>query len=325
MRGNSETAKERRDYILEAMKSNMGNPVNVASIAERFSVTTGCVQHDILTLAKEYPDNIIPFKSPKGGHERKCWVEPAKEERTVNTEMEVKPDRYPITKNSEGYNDPTFAQALLNTECDYAPGDILEFRTASGITEYYAVVSGNGYRVTVVPIFFKYDDVVESEKSQVRLVVTNSRHKYFFNPTRIYTKPVKYSNGKIDDISDRSTANMLGFINKYLKLSDVVEIPGSGEPEVIEKVVERKVEVPVEKVVEKIVEVPVEKIVEVPVENAAPNDDILDKLLAQIDEQSTKIEELEKQLDLFALKSSIYEDMVNRLLPVLPAVRGERI
>ena len=38
------------------------------------------------------------------------------------------------------------------------------------------------------------------------------------------------------------------------------------EPEVIEKVVEKVVEVPVEKVVEKVVEVPVEKIVEVPVE-----------------------------------------------------------
>ena len=40
----------------------------------------------------------------------------------------------------------------------------------------------------------------------------------------------------------------------------------SREPEVIEKVVEKVVEVPVEKVVEKVVEVPVEKIVEVPVE-----------------------------------------------------------
>ena len=40
----------------------------------------------------------------------------------------------------------------------------------------------------------------------------------------------------------------------------------SREPEVIEKVVEKVVEVPVEKVVEKVVEVPVERIVEVPVE-----------------------------------------------------------
>ena len=43
-------------------------------------------------------------------------------------------------------------------------------------------------------------------------------------------------------------------------------ITSTQEPEVIEKVVEKVVEVPVEKVVEKVVKVPVEKIVEVPVE-----------------------------------------------------------
>ena len=51
------------------------------------------------------------------------------------------------------------------------------------------------------------------------------------------------------------------------------------EPIVVEKVVEKIVEVPVEKVVEKIVEVPVEKVVEVPVQQPIPEPVVVEKVV----------------------------------------------
>ena len=78
------------------------------------------------------------------------------------------------------------------------------------------------------------------------------------------------------------------------------------QPRVIEKIVEKRVEVPVEKIVEKRVEVPVEKIVEVPVERIVekrvevPVEKIVEKrvevqdpeLLARLDEMTARAEQL---------------------------------
>jgi hypothetical protein len=61
-------------------------------------------------------------------------------------------------------------------------------------------------------------------------------------------------------------------------------------PRVIEKIVEKRVEVPVEKIVEKRVEVPVEKIVEKRVEVQDP------ELLARLDEMTARAEELRSGL-----------------------------
>ncbi len=80
----------------------------------------------------------------------------------------------------------------------------------------------------------------------------------------------------------------------------------SSQPRVIEKIVEKRVEVPVEKIVEKRVEVPVEKIVEVPVERIVekrvevPVEKIVEKrvevqdpeLLARLDEMTARAEQL---------------------------------
>ena len=59
-----------------------------------------------------------------------------------------------------------------------------------------------------------------------------------------------------------------GAIHKGAKIYRLHELPADQDPkpQVVEKIVEKRVEVPVEKVVEKQVEVPVEKRVEVPVE-----------------------------------------------------------
>ena len=75
----------------------------------------------------------------------------------------------------------------------------------------------------------------------------------------------------------------------------VVEVPVE---KIVEKVVEKRVEIPVEKIVEKRVEVPVEKIIEVPVEKIVEKRvEVQDpELLARLDEMTARAEQLKSGL-----------------------------
>ena len=72
---------------------------------------------------------------------------------------------------------------------------------------------------------------------------------------------------------------------------------GAREPEVVEKVVEKVVEVPVEKVVEKVVEVPVEKIVEKVVEKVVVDETRVKELEGLLSEERRHTSELQQRVD----------------------------
>ena len=69
------------------------------------------------------------------------------------------------------------------------------------------------------------------------------------------------------------------------------------EPRVVEKVVEKVVEVPVEKVVEKIVEVPVEKVVEKIVEKVVVDETRVKELEGLLEEERRHTADLQKRID----------------------------
>ena len=73
--------------------------------------------------------------------------------------------------------------------------------------------------------------------------------------------------------------------------------PADHEVKVVEKVVEKIVEVPVEKIVEKIVEVPVEKIVEKEVRIEVPVEKIVEKEVEKVVVDETRVKELEGLLE----------------------------
>jgi len=77
------------------------------------------------------------------------------------------------------------------------------------------------------------------------------------------------------------------------------EPPASFEPEakIVEKVVEKIVEVPVEKIVEKIVEVPVEKIVEKEVEKIVVDETRIKELEGLLEEERRHTTELQQHID----------------------------
>jgi hypothetical protein len=100
---------------------------------------------------------------------------------------------------------------------------------------------------------------------------------------------------KIDDIDI--------FINKIVKQGFNVEkygaTPFTPEPKIIEKIVEKIIEVPVDRIVEKIIEVPVDKIIEREIETIIekPVDNTeRDKLLIKISELEIEIDKLNKEI-----------------------------
>ena len=114
---------------------------------------------------------------------------------------------------------------------------------------------------------------------------------------------------KIDDVDI--------FINKILKqgfnIAKFGNAPFSPEPKVIEKIVEKIVEVPVDRIVEKIIHVPVDKIIEREIETIIekPVDNTeRDGLLKKITELESEIDRLNKEIILN--KQKTFEEKTKR-------------
>lgn len=241
-----------------------------------------------------------PTRNPKA----KCYwlaasetpeptVAPAKEENEV--------ERYPEHKNDEGYNDLTAAPTIRKMDDIFgvfAPGAVWTLSTAYGADVEYLVL--RSYKGWVTGMMLQ-DDI--QQYSPVYCVPVSMGDKRYVDCRRILTKPSKYFVEKKYDIP-----NLERVRSKVCYLLGI-------EPEVIEKIVEKPVEVVKEVPVEVIKEIekPVEVIKEVPVE-------VIKEVVKEV--------EVEKSVDavdtaLLRQKAEIYEKIAWQFLNSIASVAEE--
>ena len=283
--------EERRQALRMYLKSNSKNgerPVLRHTLIKEFKTSGVTIDRDILYLKETYPDNMKHTRN-KGY----WWKE---EEEPVMETKQPEIDRYPSTKTDEGYPDPTASAAMNCLPDKLFSKDIWTYGNSVGETEVWLIIGAVSNRMTGVRLYEGLDEVSDFEYHEIVPVTNKGDVVYYFNPTRMQSKPAKYFKEKIGTLSDALYNKVTASLNLYLGLSnvDVKEIVVEKE-----KIVEKTVEVPVE--VEKIVE----KVVEVPVEVPAEAD-------GETLDEYTKT--LFHDLELAKQKADIYEDIVNKLL-----------
>lgn len=223
-------------------------------------------------------------------------VAPAKEENEV--------ERYPEHKNDEGYNDLTAAPTIRKLDDifgTFAPGAVWTLSTAYGADAEYLVL--RSYKGWVTGMMLQ-DDL--QQYSPVYCVPVSMKDKRYVDCRRILTKPSKYFIEKCYDIPNLDRVR-----SKICYLLGI-------EPEIIEKIVEKPVEVTKE--VEVVKEVPVEVIKEVekPVE-------VIKEVPVEVIKEVVKEVEVEKSVDavdtaLLRQKAEIYEKIAWQFLNTLSNV-----
>jgi len=230
-------------------------------------------------------------------------TEPAKEEKEV--------ERYPEHKNDEGYNDLTAAPTIRKMDDIFgvfAPGAVWTLSTAYGADAEYLVL--RSYKGWVTGMMLQ-DDL--QQYSPVYCVPVSMSDKRYVDCRRILTKPSKYFLEKKYDVPN--------FDRVRSKVCYLLGI----EPEVIEKIVEKPVEVTKE--VEVVKEVPVEVIKEV----EKPVEVIKEVPVEVIKEVVKEIQvpvEVEKSVDavdtaLLRQKAEIYERIAWQFLNSIASVAEE--
>lgn len=256
-----------RKTIYDLIVENPGSTKDELLKNVTFSKKT--MENRLLDLQK---DGRIIAKHPEKGRKNVYFVTESVDDTQEKKSKEEVVERYPDHKNDEGYNDFTAAPTLKSMDDIYGafePGDVWSVTTAYGPEVEFLVL--RSYKGWVTGLML-CDNM--AEYNPVHCVCVNFKGKQFVDCRRIQTKPSKYFvEKKFDTINFAAVKRKLSFLLCI-------------EPEVkeVEKVVEKKVEVPVEvikeveKVVEKRVEVPVEKIVEVPIDKGV---DAVDLALAK--------------------------------------------
>ena len=250
-------SKETADKVLEVIRDNPGiNTNDLISKANVSEKTIRCVALDL-----EDDNRItssIEFESDLCRHIKHYWIvesektpeatsEPATETVVESKKEENEVERYPEHKNDEGYNDLTAAPTIKKLDDIFgvlAPGAVWTLSTAYGADAEYLVL--RSYKGWVTGMMLQ-DDL--QQYSPVYCVPVSMRDKRYVDCRRILTKPSKYFIEKCYDIPN--------FDRVRSKVCYLLGI----EPEVVEKVVEKPVEVTKE--VEVVKEVPVEVIKEV--------------------------------------------------------------
>ena len=266
------------EMVIEYMKNKAGIKMNAYDIEKELKIEDFAFRTAIRRITKnpEYQGCII---SDFRGY---TWVGPAEPKKPTY-------DRYPETKNDEGYNDPTAYKAMAEARKVNHAGEVWNIRNTLNGEDIYLIVSSLdksavGIRLyrnpvgLVIPFEVKIGDYV---------FTGDAMRLSSFSTSRLSSQLTTLTDIKFKNIK-AMVANALDVAVREKVVEKKVEVP-------VEKVVEKevKVEVPVEKIVEKEVkvEVPVEKIVEVP---AASDDKLIAVLQAQID---------------------IYKDIIDRVLP----------
>lgn len=261
---------------------------------------------------KEFRDNKLIYTEKHGKEVRNY---PAKAENETPTETNAEPvvtepvkeenevERYPEHKNDEGYNDLTAAPTIHKMDDifgTFAPGAVWTLSTAYGQDVEYLVL--RSYKGWVTGMMLQ-DDL--QQYSPVYCVPVSMKDRRYVDCRKILTKPSKYFIEKKYDIPN--------FDRVKSKICYLLGI----EPEVVEKIVEKPVEVTKE--VEVVKEVPVEiiKEVEKPVE-----------VIKEVVKEVQVPVEVEKTVDavdtaLLRQKADIYERIAWQFLNSIASVAEE--
>lgn len=265
---------------------------------KEFGCSKAAITASLDKLRSEYPQ--LKHNGKKGRASKWIWVETTSEPEKEEKEME----RYPEHKNDEGYNDLTAAPTIRKLDDIFgvmAPGAVWTLSTAYGADAEYLVL--RSYKGWVTGMMLQ-DDL--QQYSPVHCVPVSMKDKRYVDCRRILTKPSKYFIEKKYDIPNLDRVR-----------SKVCYLLGI-EPEVIEKIVEKPVEVTKE--VEVVKEVPVEVIKEVekPVE-------VVKEVPVEVIKEVVKEVEVEKSVDavdtaLLRQKAEIYEKIAWQFLNSIASV-----
>ena len=317
-------SKETADKVLEVIRDNPGiNTNDLISKANVSEKTIRCVALDLEDDNKI--TSSMEFESDLCRHIKHYWIvesekspettsEPATETVVESKKEEKEVERYPEHKNDEGYNDLTAAPTIRKLDDIFgvmAPGAVWTLSTAYGADAEYLVL--RSYKGWVTGMMLQ-DDL--QQYSPVYCVPVSMVDRKYVDCRRILTKPSKYFIEKKYDIPN--------FDRVKSKVCYLLAI----EPEIIEKIVEKPVEVtkevevvkevPVEVIKE--VEKPVEVIKEVPVE-------VIKEVVKEV-QVPVAIDDRDKTVDavdtaLLRQKADIYERIAWQFLNTLSNVTEE--
>lgn len=226
--------------------------------AEGISELTGISRWTVMRHIKKYirpkyPENLLT--STRLGYK---WVGSTPVTNTTNvkenvTEVIVAPannTKYDYRRTEEGYKDPTAAKAMVNFEKEETktpkPGDIWESEDPKTLFLVLSIVGNSlvGFQIKDMNGYYnpKYHRIIKIDDEQ----------KYFSIRIIDFRQASSYTKKKMRIGEDQ--VNRIK--NEHFKALGL-----SPDPiiKTVEKVVEKRVEVPVEKIVEKRIEVPVEK------------------------------------------------------------------
>lgn len=311
-----EQAERTRNAVIEIVLEKPG--ITIKETADIIGIAPSSVSKALKYLR----DNRLVYSEPYGRTTRIYPVEansksdvttepvtePAKEPVTepgIESKKEEKEvERYPEHKNDEGYNDFTAASTIKKLDDifgTFAPGAVWTLSTAYGADAEYLVL--RSYKGWVTGMMLQED---LQQYSPVYCVPVSMVDRKYVDCRRILTKPSKYFIEKKYDIPN--------FDRVKSKVCYLLAI----EPEIIEKIVEKPVEVTKE--VEVVKEVPVEVIKEVekPVE-------VIKEVPVEVIKEVVKEVEVEKSVDavdtaLLRQKAEIYEKIAWQFLNTLSNV-----
>lgn len=268
--------KEKLEFILDTLKEANGKLVKADDLCGAMDVTKGSLRNYISKLRQLYPTHIFGTRHRDGHSNGWYWIDmPTKENEAVEEEPAMSEsiieagdmiiDRYPDTKNDEGYADPTAYAAMKSFEPEFdktgKSSEIWSFNTASGSIADYLVVADRGRTfVTAIPAYRSKEEMKDPKElfNTYPVKDTETGRTWYCNFKRLGSKPIKYLYTKEGSISKEDLFSIRANIAAYLELGNI-----DWKNTLVEKVVyvtkEVPVEVPVEKVVEKIVEVPIER------------------------------------------------------------------
>lgn len=297
-------AENNRKDVIDAIVD--GGCKNIAEVMTITGLGRDTIRKHIRYINENQPEVLVNFELPK-----------VRVNRIITSGGKiVKPvERYPETKNDEGYSDPTAAKAMKNTAVEYNPdqfGRIFEMTSpTTNENDYYIMIQDYGSRGVLAIPMVKERNWRSSNNSGYVMNYRFEKELYYIDIRAMYLRPTKYI---INHDCGVVTQNTLMSIR-----TKMYRMLGFNIPEVVEKVVEKEVPVEVEKIIEKEVPVEVEKIVEkeVKVEVPVPTNDI-EQIDRALEQQRAKME-LEKE----KLRGDIWEEVGRSLIKALSGNEAE--
>lgn len=230
------TKEERLDYIVKAIKDGSFNNGNVS---ELFGVSKNTIKVDLHELSSAYPQ--IKHNGKRGSGSKWTWVDDVEDGH-----------KYSVKKTEEGYNDPTAAAAITKLDNDiygeFTPGDVWWVSASNGTTEKYLVIQSFAGCATCLQVISRdrcnYNPAIHA--------CVNIQYNEVVDCRRLLSKPSRYF---LEKDAAYSVTNFDAIRRKIVSLNKL-DVTLEDDLKVKEKIVEKRVEVPVERIVEKVVEVP---------------------------------------------------------------------